>query len=148
MQPLEEIIKERMAVKRVNTAQIAAAIGVSERMVQLYIRGERTPSYKALKRLSEYLDFGGNLYEQKIPPNVANEKESEYRKITTLPDQLAELTENQIALTARANVTFSTLAGVLAELRGTSVSLELSRLYTAEALEAGRLFDEQKKKLG
>jgi transcriptional regulator with XRE-family HTH domain len=46
-----------MDFKGVNTAQIAANIGISQRMVEFYISGDKGPSYKNLVKLSRYLGF-------------------------------------------------------------------------------------------
>jgi transcriptional regulator with XRE-family HTH domain len=49
-------LKEAMDKKGLSSYELAAAIGVSQRMVQMYLNGNKTPSYARLQKIGETLD--------------------------------------------------------------------------------------------
>lgn len=57
MPELFKIIQKRKAELKLNNAQIAGQMGVSERMIEYYEKGEKNPAYKNLVKLSKILKF-------------------------------------------------------------------------------------------
>ena len=57
MATFSENLKSRMDQLGVKNVQLAENIGVTRRMVELYLSGNKTPSHKAILKIGKYLDF-------------------------------------------------------------------------------------------
>lgn len=90
MADLFEIIERQMKAIGVSTAQIAAHMGITQRMVEFYLKGEKNPSFKNLQKLSHFLKFDiSELSEPRVPHETLNEEPGKYlrerreRKLTS-----------------------------------------------------------------
>jgi len=68
MAELFEIIKRQMGIKRLKPVQVASFVGISQRMVEFYLKGTKKPRFKNLVKLSELLGFSlDELNEPMVP---------------------------------------------------------------------------------
>lgn len=75
MADLSEILKRRMDDLKVTSAEVAANVGVTQRMVEFYLSGTKNPSYKNLVKLSGLLDFNlAELSEPAVHSNILKSK--------------------------------------------------------------------------
>lgn len=67
MAKLHEVIKRKMEIKGLEPSQVASFMGISQRMVEYYIKGDKKPSANRLMELCKILDIEfSDLNETKV----------------------------------------------------------------------------------